>query len=574
MKRHQLHTHFLFSVLLLSAAMSSWLASPAHAQGTTVTCSIADGATDVALDVPIVFTFTKAINTEETSTTFYYLVPSPGSVEVAMTWAAGNTQLTCTPVEGSWPAETEIHWMLEAVDVQGESVTVPPWGLPPMGAFTTGTGGGTTDTDPPVLVPELCSPTNNATGVPLNRTIKFVFNEAMQATYSIQWSANLTPTKFGYTWSGDRRTLQCAYSTYLPTNATITWKLNPTGSTDLFKDVAGNALAANVSGSFTTSDKIDPCGEEEEDPRGMFAVSWYVMYEQTGSGAPVQDPENLPFFAATLLSPTNNPVTSAQLGLPGGSSIQLTNIFGPLFMNPEDEEYATQAALDAARPAGNYTLHVTRTGGGSQSLTVSHQAADWPPTPQILNLPALQNADAASAVVVQWNGFTGAGAKDSISFTLDLGGGEYYTAPDPCVPIVLDKTATSITLPKNLMVAGRTYNANLTYHHLSTFDTNTIPDIIASSATAKDLNFRIVTASGTVTPKPPTIGSPTITGSSLGFAVTGAAGGQSLQLQESSTLSAGSWTTTQTTAADASGNASFSIPLATSGSRFYRLYTP
>ncbi len=571
MRRQHLHTHFLLTVLLLFAAMSSWVASPAHAQGTTVTSSIADGATGVAVNVPIVFTFSKAIDTEETTTMFYHTTPTFGTVEVTLSWAAGNTQLTCTPVGGNWPAQTQIQWMLTAVDVDGEDVTIPPLGMPPMGAFTTGTGGGTTDTDPPVLVPDLCVPTNNATAVPVNRTIKFVFNETMQTTRSIQWSANLTPAKFTYAWGTDARTLRCTYAEHLPANATITWKLNPTGATELFKDTAGNALAANVSGSFTTSDKVDPCGEQEEDPRGSFSVTWYVMYAQSGSGAPVQDPETLPFFTVTLLSPTNNPVTGAQLGLPGGSSITITNLFGSMFMNAE--EYASQAALDAARPAGNYTLQATRS-SGSQSLTVSHQAADWPPTPQILNLPALQNADASSAVVVQWNGFTGAGANDSISFTLDLGGGEYFVAPDPCAPIVLEKTATSITLPSNLMVAGRTYNASLTYHHLSTFDTNTIPDIIAMSGTTKDLNFQIVTGSGSATSKSPTLGNPTVTGGALEFAVTGAASGQSLQLQESSTLAAGSWTAIQTTAADASGGASFSIPVGATGSKFYRLYTP
>ena len=365
-----------------------------------------------------------------------------------------------------------------------------------MGLFTTGTGGGTTDTNPPVLVSS--TPTNNATGVPLNRLIRFTFNEAMQAGHSIQWSANLTEAKFAYSWSADARTLTCDYSESLPTNAVITWKLNPSGPPALFKDAAGNALAADLyAGSFTTSSTNDLCdGEPVYDPRGSFSMSWLVTYVQTGNGTPIEDANSLPSFFAFLNSPTNNPVISAVVEIPGGSSLELTNFFGAMFLS--SDEYASQAQLDASRPPGNYTLHVNRVVVGSQSLTLNHQAGDWPPTPQILNLPALQSADPTVDVVVQWNGFTGAGEGDSISFTLRLGSEQIYSAPDPCVPIVLEKTATSITLPKGLLVAGRSYDASLLYFHFAV--TTRTPSRTSSRLPEfpRILNFTIVTGGGGV----------------------------------------------------------------------------
>ena len=566
MKPYHLRIHLHAVVLLLSAVAVLRLASATCAQGATVTQSIANNATGVALNLPMVFTFSKAMDTTQTSTTFY---STAGSVDVTEAWSAGDTVLTCTPTANNWPAQTDVNWLLFGIDVD-KIPSPPPLGFV-NGLFTTGTGGGSTDTNPPVLV--LSTPTNNAAGVPLNRLIRFTFNEAMQTGHSIQWSANLTEAKFAYSWSTDARTLTCKYSESLPTNSVITWKLNPSGTPALLKDTAGNALAADIyAGSFTTSNTNDLCNPDPvTDPRGAFSMSWQVTYVQTGNGAPIVDTNSLPSFFAMLSSPTNNPVSTAVVGIPGGSSLELTNLFGTSFLN--SDEYASQTLLDTGRPPGSYTLHVSRTGGGSQSLTLDHQAADWPPTPQILNLPALQSADPTVDVVVHWNGFTGAGASDSISFTLTLGGDQIYSAPDPCVPIVLEKTATSITLPKGLLVAGRSYDASLRYNHFA-FDTNSIPDIIALAGVYKDLSFTIVTGGGGTTAKPPTIGNPILADNQLQFQVTGAAAGQSIQLQESATLLSGSWNTIRTNAADTSGAASFTIPTTSTGSWFYRLFTP
>jgi hypothetical protein len=514
----------------------------------------------------MVFTFSKAMDTAQSSATFFNT--TLGMVDVTDAWSAGDTVLTCTPTANNWPAQTQVQWLFSGTDIDGNPS--PPIGFV-SGLFTTGTGGGTTDTNPPVLV--LSAPTNNATGVGVNRLIRFTFNEAMQAGHSIQWSANLTEAKFAYSWSVDATILTCTYSDNLPTNAVITWKLNPSGSPALFKDTAGNALAANLyAGSFTTSNTNDLCnGKQVYDPRGSFSVSWQATYVQTGNGTPIVDTNSLPRFFASLAALTNNPAISAQVQLPGGSSLDLTNYFGTTFLN--FDEYASQAQLDASRPPGNYTLHVNRAVVGSQSLTLGHQAGDWPPTPQILNLPALQSADPTADVVVQWDGFTGAGVGDSISFTLTLGNELIYSAPDPCVPIVLEKTATLIILPRGLLAAGRSYDASLRYFHLGAFDTNTIPDIVAFAGVSKQLNFTIVTGGG-VPAKSPTIGKPSLQNNQLQFQVTGASPSQSIQLQESASLQPGSWTTVQTVPADALGAATFTIPATSIGSRFYRLFTP
>ena len=539
------------------------LAGQGQAQ-VTVTSNPLNGATSVSPTAPVVFTFSGPVDPSATMATFYSISP-PGSYPTTSAWNSSNNQLTCTATP-AFPTGQNISWLVSGQDTGGLPVFA-------QGSFTTGTGGGTTDTNPPVFVSSI--PANNATGVPLNRSVQFMFNEPMQATHSIQWSANLTPSSFWYNWSADAKTLICGYSPGFPANATITWTLNPSGSPALFKDAAGNALATAVyTGSFTTSNTNDLCNPEPGDMSlGSFFVSRQVSYVQTGSGAPVLDTNTPPLFDAALTSPTNaNPVTSAQLDVPGGGSLDLTNLFGRLFF--AYDQYATQAELDASRPPGTYSLHVNRTTGGPQSLTRSLQASDWPPIPQILNLPALQNVDATSDLLVQWNGFSGATAGDSIYFSLSLDGTQVYHAPDPCVPVELDKSATSIIVPKAILEANKTYGASLGYIHTSAFDTNSIPDIFSYASTSKYLSFLVVASGGTGSARPPMIGSLSLNSQGLQSQITGAAPGQSLQVQESTTLLPGSWMTVQTNQADAAGNAHIVFPFSGSGQRFFRLYTP
>jgi hypothetical protein len=569
MKLRHLHSGLVPTFLLVSCVAALVPSVPLRAQSTTVTANPANGATGVGRDVPMVFTFSKAIDTEASSASFIQMMPTTAFLEVTTTWADSNKRMTCTPVGGNWPAGATIQWILSATDVDGVEITEPPFGIPPMGTFTTGSGGGSTDTNAPVLVSSF--PANNATGVPINSTIRFTFNEAMQAAQSIEWSPNLTAATFNYTWSADSKMLTCDYATNLPSNATITWKLNPASGPVGFQDLAGNPLAMGVYlGSFVTSTVItnDPCNPEPSDrTNGAFSISKFVQYAQTGTSAPVEDGEFPAVFDAVMSSPTNNPATGGSLKLPDNSTLLLTNFFGSFMAF---DEYTNQVSLDAARPSGNYTLQVNRTTGGQQSTVLTITANDWPPTPEILNLPALQSINASNDFEVSWNGLVSPGPNDSIYFSIE----NLFHAPDLCVPRPLPNTAKSITVPAGTLASGQTYDATLMFGGLADFDTNSIPDFVCSASLSKSLSFQIQTSGGGSTqPKSPTIGAPTLTAGTLEFQITGAAPNQSLQVQGSSTLLPGSWTTLQTLTADASGTATFTeSPIASQ--QYYRVVTP
>jgi hypothetical protein len=355
---------------------------------------------------------------------------------------------------------------------------------------TTAAGG--TDTTPPQLITSV--PLNGAAGVAVNSPVVFAFNEAMAEAQSIAWSANVSAANFLYNWSGDGRTLTCNYLASLPAGATITWTLNPSAQPLDFTDVAGNPLPANTySGSFTTTSSGSTNCYGEDDGWGAGGASKQLTYVQTSAASPTPDPTSPATFLGSAVSPTNNLITSAKLQVPGGPLLTLTNFLGLGRSYVTIEEYPSQTDLDSARPNATYNLQLTRTTGGPVSTDIS-LAGSWPPTPHILNYAAAQAVDPSADFVVQWNGFTGATANDSVGFSLVHPTTFWvWTAPDPCVPRPLPNTATSVTIPAGTLQPGTTYGASLAYTRLTYSSSNAIPDLDLLAMLQKEVNFTLKT---------------------------------------------------------------------------------
>lgn len=120
--------------LLSITAMLCLASSTARAQGTTtVTSNPANGATGVPASTTIVFTFSAAMDTANTTASFYSISPF-GSYPVLEAWNAANTVLTCTP-QSPLPLNVTISWIVSGQDAAANPVDS-------QGSFTTGTGGG------------------------------------------------------------------------------------------------------------------------------------------------------------------------------------------------------------------------------------------------------------------------------------------------------------------------------------------------------------------------------------------------------------------------------------------------
>jgi hypothetical protein len=360
---------------------------------------------------------------------------------------------------------------------------------------------------PPFLLTS--SPTKGATGVSVNSTISFTFLSAMGPGYAIAWSSNLDPSKFTYSWSADNKTLTCTYTTSLPANATITWQLNPPGTTTGFADPSGTPLTELIpgmnSGQFTTGSgggTTNPCTQTNQFASGCTVIK-SVSYAQTSAAAPVIDPERGALISATVSPSSTIPVSSAALKLPNGSSQSLSNFFGSQYFLPVLTPFATQAALDAAYPNGTYSMAITRTGGAPLAPTLQLPANGYPPVPQIINFPQTQAIDPSVDFVLQFNGLGVPAASESISFTITSDSGLVFQDPDPCIPRTLANTATSLTIPAKTLSAAQTYDASLTYFNITTEDTNSFPVFSVLGAFSVNTSFKISTVGAGTSATPP-----------------------------------------------------------------------
>lgn len=361
------------------------------------------------------------------------------------------------------------------------------------------TGGGGADTIPPTLV--TASPTSGSTGVVAQSPVIFIFNEPMANSQSIQWSANVNASSLSYTWF-DNKTLAVTASAGFPGNATVTWTLNPTpGAAGGFRDLAGNALQT-VQGSFSTgaggstggstggttggstggTTSGDPCnpGNVNRDA-GFASIFKSLQFTQTATTAPVPDTRDAAMVGASFSAATNQTVSRVTITGPGVNQT-LSNLFGTFFAT---ESFSSGAALEAAFPAGNYT--VTASGAGTAQIAVGSTASV--PVPQFLNLTELASMDVTKPFTLRFAPFTGAGQFDGISLSIQADGnaGEFH-APDYCLKIELTNKATSIVIPANTFQAGHKYSGEISFTK-STFDTNSIPNTYVSSGLMVQTKF-------------------------------------------------------------------------------------
>jgi hypothetical protein len=226
-----------------------------------------------------------------------------------------------------------------------------------------------------------------------------------------------------------------------------------------------------------------------------------VSYVQTDATTTVIDPEIGATFSASLILPAAVNMTAANLTTPSGSIAMdviaaippfLTNTFADTFATN-----ATQAGLDQAYPAGNYTVQITATPPGNGTVMLT---ADYPPIPHIQNFAMIQAIDPAADFNLSWDADVGAGANDFISlFITEVQGSVVFQAPNQCAtpPIALPVTATSIVVPKGTFTAGKSYNMELSFYHGVSRDVPITTDAKGTSALAKSTKLTLQTTGGT-----------------------------------------------------------------------------
>ncbi len=343
----------------------------------------------------------------------------------------------------------------------------------------------------------------------VNTQVAFKFDQAMKTNTAIAGTPPNIPgavtwpgtgidvAKFSYSWSSDGKTLFCNYTGNFPQNTQVNWLLNPSAAPVKLESQAGPALPADTySGQFKTGSSVPDCNPDGVPSTwGVYGISKASNFEQTSAADPLpQNSETAFVFSALVSSPQAGPVvTAGSVTLPDGSVSNLTVFanFGQFFATP-----ATEAALNAAFPGGNYVLRFTQSGQAERAINMTMPAA-MPPVPKIANFDEAQAVNAGADFVLRWNAFTGSGANSHLSIVIsDDQGNSLFQAPDPCVPRDLPVTATWVVITANTLQSNQTYSATLVFGQIFYSSTNTVPEMSGFGDISRSTQFSIKTGQG------------------------------------------------------------------------------
>lgn len=162
--------------------------------------------------------------------------------------------------------------------------------------------------------------------------------------------------------------------------------------------------------------------------------------------------------------------------------------------NGLDQRFATQAAMDAAFPAGTYTLTVGSVSGISLTLPANPYPADIPRvTNGTWNAAGRLIVDPTRDYTITINPFTGfnpPGGLGNMYLSIwfgdddDLVAREQFSFEHP-------SPFTTVTIPAGTLVAGRNYNAKIGYFASATVNRTSIPGAFGAVIGANETVFEI-----------------------------------------------------------------------------------
>jgi hypothetical protein len=217
----------------------------------------ASGATGIATSVTVVATFSEAID-PSTLTTATVTLAKQGSttpITAAVSYNSTNQTATLTPSTSLDPSAgytaTVKGGTSGVKDLAGNALAVDK-----VWSFTTASA---PDTTPPTVIG--VTPADTTTGVPTSTAVTAAFSEAIDAStlttanFTLATQAGATPVAatVSYNTASNTATLLPG----APLQASTAYSATVKGGASGVKDLAGNALAADKTWSFTTAATAD-----------------------------------------------------------------------------------------------------------------------------------------------------------------------------------------------------------------------------------------------------------------------------------------------------------------------------
>ncbi len=220
-----------------------------------------------------------------------------------------------------------------------------------------------------------------------------------------------------------------------------------------------------------------------------------VWYTQNGTGAPVLQAS--PYLFRTRVDATKaDDIGAATLRWPSPTTTRaLSN--GVTYWE-YSQRFSTIDAMNLAAPNGTYTM-VTQGALDGKKTNVLTLAADVYPNPvHIANFAAAQKVNAKADFTLQWDP-PGTSAGDMIQVRIFANDQVIFeTGPIPGAPGALPGSTTSCLIPKNTLVEGAVYRAQVMANRKASSDAAGYPGVPAWALYARATEFTLRTAYSTL----------------------------------------------------------------------------
>jgi hypothetical protein len=235
-------------------------------------------------------------------------------------------------------------------------------------------------------------------------------------------------------------------------------------------------------------------------------VSYYLVskamgFNQNTSAGPVPKGNPARFFTQVALSQTNSATNATVQFLPSGSVIPLTlsvgGKAGVLDTFSFQAKFASQSALDAAYPNGNYQMIIHAVHDGTKSSTLALNGNGYPASEPFITNPFDTNFSAvvvtnpAAPFTLTWAPLTGGTSNDFLQVTL-ANGSTIIQTPAPGQPGALNGTATSLVLPANALPSGLGSLGSLVFAKVVQLNSTAYPGVPGFAAYYAQTDFGVV----------------------------------------------------------------------------------
>lgn len=226
-----------------------------------------------------------------------------------------------------------------------------------------------------------------------------------------------------------------------------------------------------------------PLAVRAADVRSM-GLDKQVLYTQSALEQPTLATSPAFRFAVQVSASQAN-VTGATLTLPNGTSVALSYV-------SSDSEYAlradfaTQAAMDVAYPAGTYTLSANTVHDGTKTFTYALPPTALPTAPHI---GRHSGVDPAADFLLQWDALAGGRASDIVQAQVGPN-----KSPQPGQAGTLTGTSTSFNCPANSFGPSQSYSGSVRFFSVLRFDTATYPGAVLHMSFRSETDFNLQTS--------------------------------------------------------------------------------